>query len=34
MTDAAICVFGLFVTVLAVGPLFFALYLDDRDKQD
>jgi hypothetical protein len=34
MTDVAIFGFGLLVTLLAVGPLFFAWYLDEKDKQN
>lgn len=34
MTDVALFVFGLFVTLLAVGPLLYAALLDVKDEED
>ena len=33
MNEAFLLIFGLFVTILAVGPLAYAAYLDLEDKE-
>jgi hypothetical protein len=33
MNEAFLLIFGLFVTILAVGPLVYAAYLDSKDKE-
>ncbi len=33
MNDAFIFIFGLIATILAVGPLTYAAYLDYKDKE-
>ncbi len=34
MSDLYIFIWGAFATLVAVGPLVFALYLDKRDSKD
>jgi hypothetical protein len=34
MTDIPLFIFGLFVTLLAVGPLLYAALLDVKDEED
>ncbi len=33
MNETFLIIFGLFVTILAVGPLAYAAYLDSKDKE-
>ena len=33
MNESFLIIFGLFVTILAIGPLAYAAYLDSRDKE-